>query len=93
MQYLLRDAERGGCHVGDVPVEEGEGVGGVRGGGEEGDGEERHYGRHCSLSMPCLGGGGGGGGGREGDGDPSLAAASSESLLGSPSGGLAAGSE
>lgn len=49
---LLRDAERGGGHVGDVPVEEGEGVGGVRGGDEEGegDGEERRQGRHCSRA-------------------------------------------
>ena len=47
---LLRDAERGGRHEGDVPVEEGEGVGGVRGGGQEGDGEERRQGRHCSCS-------------------------------------------
>ena len=48
---LLRDAERGGSHVGDVPVEEGEGVGGVRGGGQEGDGEERRQGCHCSCSV------------------------------------------
>ena len=38
---LLRDAERGGGDVGDVPVEEGEGVGGLRDGGQERDGEER----------------------------------------------------
>jgi hypothetical protein len=53
---LLRDTERGGGDVGDDPVEEGEGVGGLRSGGQEGDddgdGEERWP--HCLLGQEGL---------------------------------------
>jgi hypothetical protein len=53
---LPRDAERGGGDVGDVPIEEGEGVGSLRGSGLEGDDDDdsEEQRPHCLLGQEGL---------------------------------------